>query len=186
VRVIQVVFETHSISEDNERGVASGWSHSRLSARGRELAGELGRRRRDDGLDAVFSSDLRRAAETAEVAFGAAGPIPVLLDWRLRECDYGDRNSGSAAQHGRDRDRFLDQPYPGGESWRQATARVGGFLGDLGSRWQGGRVLIIGHVATRWALDHYLGGVPLETLAGSDFAWQEGWEYTLPATGPGA
>jgi hypothetical protein len=31
--VTQLVFETHAISEDNERAVASGWHHSRLSAR---------------------------------------------------------------------------------------------------------------------------------------------------------
>jgi broad specificity phosphatase PhoE len=180
VGVIQVVFETHSISEDNESGVASGWSHSRLSARGRDLARELGRRRRQDGIAAVFSSDLRRAAETAEIAFGEAA-IPVLLDWRLRECNYGDRNSGPAEKHVQDRAQFLDEPYPSGESWRQATARAAGLLGDLCPRWEGRRVLIIGHVATRWALDHYLGGVPLEALAGSDFTWQEGWEYTLDA-----
>jgi hypothetical protein len=41
-------------------------------------------------------------------------------------------------------------------------------------------VLIIGHVATRWGLDHFLRGVPLEDLAHEDFAWQEGWEYVLP------
>jgi hypothetical protein len=40
-------------------------------------------------------------------------------------------------------------------------------------------VLVIGHVATRWALDHHLGGVPLENLAAEDFAWQPGWEYSL-------
>jgi hypothetical protein len=40
-------------------------------------------------------------------------------------------------------------------------------------------VLVIGHVATRWALDHFLGGVPLEDLMAEDFAWQEGWEYRL-------
>ena len=54
---ITIVFETHSISEDNERGIASGWNDCRLSARGRGLAVELGARRRDDGLDAVFSPD---------------------------------------------------------------------------------------------------------------------------------
>jgi alpha-ribazole phosphatase/probable phosphoglycerate mutase len=179
--VIQVVFETHSISEDNERGVASGWSHSRLSPRGRDFARQLGRRRRQDGIDAVFSSDLRRAAETAEIAFGEVA-VPVLLDWRLRECDYGDRNSGPAEQHIQDRGRFLDEPYPGGESWRQAITRVGKLLVDLPLRWEGRRVLIIGHVATRWALDHHLGGVPLEALVGTDFSWQEGWEYRLDAT----
>lgn len=30
---IQVVFETHSTSEDTEKGVASGWAHSRLELR---------------------------------------------------------------------------------------------------------------------------------------------------------
>ena len=40
-------------------------------------------------------------------------------------------------------------------------------------------MLLIGHVATRWALDHTLLGMPLETLVEAPFAWQEGWEYTL-------
>lgn len=183
--MIQVVFETHCISEDNERGVASGWSHSRLSARGRELAEELGRRRGEDGIDAVFSSDLRRAAETAELAF-ANVPLPVLLDWRLRECDYGRLNAGPAADHVRSRARFLDDPYPGGESWRQAVARVGRFLDDLPLRWEGKRVLVIGHVATRWGLEHHLTGTPLEELVGADLDWREGWEYVArqrPANG---
>jgi 2,3-bisphosphoglycerate-dependent phosphoglycerate mutase len=175
---ITVVFETHAISEDNERGVASGWSHSRLSERGREQARELGERRRDDGIVAVFSSDLRRAAETAEIAF-APGDPPILLDWRLRECDYGERNGDPAEAHGRDRAAHLDEPFPDGESWRQAVARVGGFLGDLTPRWDGARVLVVGHVATRWALDHYLGGVPLEDLVNEIFEWRPGWEYRL-------
>lgn len=175
---IDIVFETHSISEDNELGRASGWSHSRLSERGRQLADELGERRRDDRIAAVFSSDLRRAAETAEIAF-ASGAVPILLDWRLRECDYGERNGGPAEAHQRDRALHVDEPFPGGESWRQAAARVVSFLDDLPLRWDGARVLVIGHVATRWALDHHVNGVPLEHLAGEDFAWSEGWEYQL-------
>ncbi len=46
-------------------------------------------------------------------------------------------------------------------------------------RWDGQRVLVIGHVATRWGLDHLIGDVPLEQLASEDFAWQPGWEYQL-------
>ncbi len=184
--MISVVFETHSLSEDNEAGRASGWSHSRLSAQGRELAATLGERRSDDGLDVVFCSDLERAAETARIAFAGTG-VAVLLDWRLRECDYGDRNGGPAVRHVQDRRDFLDSPYPGGESWRQAIARVGRFLNDLGSGWDGARVCVIGHVATRWALDHFVDGTPIEDLVGADFVWQEGWEYRLdPRPGPGA
>ncbi|GAA3422731.1 histidine phosphatase family protein [Streptosporangium vulgare] len=62
---MEIVFETHSWSEDNDRGIATGWLPGRLSERGRHLAGELGGRRRGDGLAAVFTSDLARAVETA-------------------------------------------------------------------------------------------------------------------------
>jgi broad specificity phosphatase PhoE len=103
----------------------------------------------------------------------------VLQDWRLRECDYWQRNGMPATELQASRGDYLDRAYPGGESWRQATARVARVLGDLPLRWSGQRILVIGHVATRWGLDHALGGVPLEELVTADFGWQEGWEYRL-------
>ncbi|MDQ3715843.1 MAG: histidine phosphatase family protein [Actinomycetota bacterium] len=174
---VHIVFETHSISTDNVMGAATGWLPGRLSMQGRELAAELGRRRADDGLAAVFSSDLSRAAETAAIAFGDT--LPILLDWRLRECDYGEWNGRLRDQVHGDRREFLDRPYPAGESWRAAIARVAGFLKDLPVRWAGTRVLVIGHLATRWALDEVLAGVPLERSLLEDFAWQPGWEYEV-------
>lgn len=171
-----VVFETHSTSEDNEAGVAAGWLPGRLSARGRAQAAELGRRRRADAIDAVFASDLRRAVETAEIAFGDAG-VPILLDWRLRECDYGELNGAPRAVVHGDRGRYLDAAYPGGESWRAAIARVGRFVDDLAPRWAGARVLVIGHIATRWGFEHRINGVALEDLAAEDAAWRPGWVY---------
>jgi 2,3-bisphosphoglycerate-dependent phosphoglycerate mutase len=175
---IEVVFESHSTTEDNEAGRATGWLPGRLSERGRTQADQLGRRRRHDGIAAVFSSDLRRAIQTATIAFGETGP-PVLHDWRLRECDYGQLNGMPAAAMHASRRRHLDKPYPGGESWRQAVERVGRFLGDLPLRWDGQRVLVIGHIATRWGLDHFIDGVPLEDPIERGLAWREGWEYRL-------
>lgn len=175
---IEVVFETHSTTVDNEQGRATGWLPGQLSAQGHAQARQLGRRREDDGITAVFSSDLARAAQTAAIAFGQSA-VPVLHDWRLRECDYGSRNGMPASELHAGRLEHLDQPYPGGESWRQAVTRVSRFLTDLPLRWNGRRVLVIGHVATRWGLDHFISGVPLESLAREDFAWQEGWEYRI-------
>lgn len=174
----QIVFETHALSEDNEHDIASGWRHSQLSARGRVLATELGVRRREDGIHAVFTSDLWRAVETTQIAFAQAA-TPILYDWRLRECDYGVFNGQPAAQLHRNRQHYLATPYPGGESWRQAVQRVGRFLADLPLRWTGARVLVIGHVVTRWAFDHLLDVVTLEDLLVDDFGWREGWEYSL-------
>lgn len=172
----ELVFETHSTTEDNERGVATGWLPGKLSALGREQARGMGDRRRADRIAAVFTSDLERATETVAIAF-ADSAVPVLHDWRLRECDYGDRNGTPSAELRRR--EHLDMPYPNGESWRQAVVRVGRFLDDLPSRWTGSRVLVVGHTATRWALDHNLTGVPLEGLLDAGFEWQPGWEYQL-------
>lgn len=173
---VQIVFESHSTTRDNELGVATGWLPGELSSIGRERAAQLGSRRKHDGLAAVFCSDLARAVETAAIAFGDSG-IPVLLDWRLRECDYGELNGSPAAALIASRSRYLDRPYPGGESWRQATARVGRFLSDLPVRWSDSRVLVIGHQATRWGLELALRGARLEDLASRDEGWQPGWEY---------
>jgi broad specificity phosphatase PhoE len=174
----EIVFETHSVSEDNEAGIASGWLPGRLSATGCELAAALGMRRSGDGLAVVFSSDLGRALETAAIAF-ARSDVPVLADWRLRECDYGTLNGAPATEVHANRSAYLDQPYPCGESWRTATDRVGLFLNDLALRWDGARVLVIGHVATRLGLERFLLGRDLAELISSEFVWQEGWEYTL-------
>ncbi|HEY6015153.1 MAG TPA: histidine phosphatase family protein, partial [Gaiellaceae bacterium] len=88
---VELVYETHSITVDNEQGIATGRLPGELSEEGRRLAAELGVRRRDDGVAAVYTSDLARAVETAAIAFGGSG-IPVYEDARLRECDYGELN----------------------------------------------------------------------------------------------
>ena len=166
-----VVFETHATSDDNERLVATGWNGGVLSATGRAQAAELGERRRGD-VDAIVASDLNRAIETASIAFPDRS---VRLDWRFRECDYGELNGMPRAVLDAQRSDRVEVPWPGGESWRQAVERVGRGLDDL----PGGRVLVIGHIATRWALEHRCLGRSLEELAAEEFLWQPGWEYEL-------
>jgi broad specificity phosphatase PhoE len=180
VDAVQIVFETHSTSEDNERGIATGWLGGKLSPIGRTQAWDLGERRRYDNIDAVYSSDLNRAIETARIAF-AGSAIPTLLDWRLRECNYGTLNGMPRSRLDVERSRRLERPFPEGESWREAVARVVSFLHEVAAEREGQRVLVIGHVATRWALDHHVLGVPLEELVATPFQWQEGWEYSVSA-----
>lgn len=158
--------------------MASGWNHSRLSERGRELAKALGERRRDDGIDVVFSSDLRRAVETAEMAF-AGTPIPLRQDKRLRECNYGEVNGAPVERVHAERANRVDKAFPGGQSYRDVVEQTRKFLRDLSRDYDGKRVLIIAHSANRWALQHLLEGMPLEEAVIAPFEWQEGWEFTL-------
>lgn len=177
---VQLVYETHATSTDNEAGVATGWLPGRLSERGREQARQLGRRRRDDGIDVVVTSDLARAVETAEIAF-AGTDVPLRQDRRLRECDYGDLNGAPVARLAGLRSRHVDVPFPGGQSYRQVVAQTREFLRDLADERDGARVLLIAHSANRWALQCLLEGADLRHLVDAPFAWQEGWEFRLPA-----
>jgi broad specificity phosphatase PhoE len=172
---IEIVFETHSTSTDNEAGIATGWLDGRLSERGRNQARARGERRGGHALAAVFTSDLRRAVETAEIAFAGSG-VPIHRDRRLRECNYGDLNGMPTARLEAERPRRIDVPFPGGESYRDVVDRVGAFLDDL-QPYEGRLVLVIGHSSTRWALDHLLNGEALEELVDAPCAWREGWEY---------
>lgn len=173
---VELVYETHSTTVDNEQGIATGWNGGVLSDRGRKQARELGERRRDVAV--VYSSDLARAVETSEIAFGSVD-VPVLLDPRLRECDYGALNGGPAAEVGRRVLQHLDDPFPGGESYRQVVARTRSFLADVAARHACDRVLVIAHSANRWAIQHLVDSVPLEQLVAAPFAWQEGCTFRI-------
>jgi hypothetical protein len=121
---------------DNEHGIATGWNDGQLSERGRALAARLGERRRNHGVDAIFSSDLGRAVETVEVAF-TGSDIPVHLDARLRECNYGEWNGMPVARLAAERRRRIREPFPGGESYLDVVDRVADFLADLARDWEG-------------------------------------------------
>jgi len=174
---VAIVFETHSTSTDNERWIASGWLDGQLSPLGRRQARELGERYADEELAAVFTSDLARASETARIAFGGRG-VPILNDWRLRECNYGLLNGRPVARLEAERSKHVYEPYPGGESYSQVVERVRSFLHDLAPRYADRRVIVIGHSATKWALDHLLEGIPLPELVEGSFRWRPGWQYT--------
>jgi 2,3-bisphosphoglycerate-dependent phosphoglycerate mutase len=140
---IEIVFETHSTTTDNERWVASGWLDGQLSPLGRRQAKELGERREDDEIVAVFCSDLARAVETAQIAFGGRG-LPIFHDWRLRECNYGMLNGTAVARLEVERTRHVVDPYSGGESYTDVVARARSFLQDLSGRYADKRVVVIG------------------------------------------
>jgi alpha-ribazole phosphatase/probable phosphoglycerate mutase len=175
---IAIVFETHSTTTDNERWIASGWLDGQLSLAGKRQASELGERRGREGLAGVFTSDLGRAVETAQLAFGGLD-IPIFHDWRLRECDYGELNGTPVARLEVERARHVYEPYPGGESYSQVVFRVQSFLRDLSPRFENERIVVVGHSATQWALQHLLEGTLLSELVDGSFRWQPGWLYTL-------
>jgi broad specificity phosphatase PhoE len=176
---LEIIFEYHSTSTDNEAGVASGWGDPPLSAKGREQAKELGDRRRGEQIDAIFPSDLRRAVETAEIAFDG---VPIHPDRHLREYDYGTMTGSPPDIIHAERPHRVDTPFPEGESLRDVATRVESFLDDLARDWDGKRIVVIGHGATKLAFDHLLGGMSLTDAAAQTLNWEPippSYRYTL-------
>jgi aryl-alcohol dehydrogenase-like predicted oxidoreductase/broad specificity phosphatase PhoE len=178
---LTVIFVTHATSSDNEAGVASGHHDAELSAVGREQARELGARWRDRAIDAVYASDLRRSYETAELAFGDR-QLPLFRDARLRECDYGSLTRGPAPEVRAASARHIDRPYPGGESYAQVTSSVGAFLASARRRHPGGRIIVVGHRATHYAIQLLCDGTSLAAAIAAPFEWQPEWTYEYRGT----
>jgi 2,3-bisphosphoglycerate-dependent phosphoglycerate mutase len=172
-----VLFESHATSRDNEIGLASGWFDVDLSTTGEQQARELGARRRDDDLAAVYCSDLIRAIRTAEIAFGERA-LPILRDARLRECDYGDLTRQPALEIDDRRSTHVSTPFPNGESYEHVVGRVSAWLADAVTTFAGRTVLVIDHRATFFALEHLLRDIPLDQVVTAKWQWQPGWTYS--------
>lgn len=175
---MKIWFEPHATSLDNEAGVASGWNDVDLSAIGTAQAAELTSRCRERGVDLIFCSDLQRAVKTAIPAAEAMG-IPIYVDKRLRECDYGDFTQKQKDLVANEKSKRIDKPFPNGESYSQVLKRMGQFIDYLKTNFKGKTVLIIGHRATHYGLDYWISGRPLIDSVTEDWQWQPGWEYEL-------
>lgn len=175
--MITIIFEAHSTTFDNEAHLSSGHNDVALSPLGEQQSKEMGERYKEDHFDVIFTSDLQRAFKSAEIGFG--NEWPIIRDARLRECNYGDFTQHPSEEVEKQKLLRIYEPFPNGESYKQTTARMRTFLEELLKNYGGKRVMIIGHRATQYGLDHLINGVSLEQLTSSHFKWQPGWEYKL-------
>lgn len=175
--MISIIFETHSTTFDNEAHLSSGHNDVSLSALGIIQAKELGERRKNEHFDAIFCSDLQRSYKTVEIAFG--NKFPIIKDKRLRECDYGDLTQHSDEEVDKEKPKHIKIPFPNGESYEETNNRIKDFLDELKKNYDGKRIMIIGHRATQYGLDHWIEGKDLKSLVTSPFKWQPGWVYQL-------
>jgi probable phosphoglycerate mutase len=149
----------HAQSEWNAAERWQGQGDPPLSARGREqakaLATELGAQR----FDALLSSDLRRARETAEI-LGAALGLPPRVEPRLRELDVG-RWSGLTRSEIEARDPALlgrfdaedpDARPGGGETRREIRRRVRSAMAAIAAEHPGERLAVVTHLGVIRAL----------------------------------
>lgn len=81
----------HGETEENARHICQGQTPGTLSPKGKSQAEALGRKLRKEPISVCYSSDQRRAADTASIILSAqeGKKVPIILDTRLRERYFG-------------------------------------------------------------------------------------------------
>jgi len=178
--MVTITYFVHGTTTDNQTDKATGWLPGELSDLGREQSTKLAEQTADKEFDVVFCSDLQRAIDTAQLAFG--DKYKIVQDERLREANYGDMNGKTHTFKDAMND-FIDNPFPHGESYRDVEERLESFCEFLKENYQGKHVAIVAHQAPQLALDVVLRGRTWQQAIAEDWrkqkAWQPGWTYTI-------
>ena len=146
----------------------------------KEQAENLGRvsRERDDKFDIMFTSDLKRAIDSSDIAFP---DVEKIRDKRLRECNYGDLDGEHKSlviyeEH-------VDNKFPNGESLKDVEMRMRDFVNYLKENYDGKIIGIVAHRAPQLALEVITKNISWEEANQNDWRktgdWQPGWEYEI-------
>jgi 2,3-bisphosphoglycerate-dependent phosphoglycerate mutase len=148
----QVIIVRHGQTQWNIKTIRQGHLDSPLTERGIAQAKALGDRLAIETFTALYSSDLGRALQTAQVIAAATGHR-IVTDPRLRERNLGifQGLNGQEIQQKFPEEYRLhrslgpDYVIPGGESVRQQVERNLEYLTELAEKHLGERIVIVTH-----------------------------------------
>jgi broad specificity phosphatase PhoE len=149
----------HGQSEANLHRIIAGHGDYPLTDLGKEQAKSLGQELVNKGIkfDAVYSSDIVRASETASIICSEMGIKDIIFDKRLREGDAGVFEGKFSADLTELESEFLDSTMrtdkdvkvPDGESNIDMTIRIKeAFLEIIEKHPEDSTILIVGHGGT--------------------------------------
>lgn len=178
---VKITYFVHGTTTDNEMNISSGWKDAELSESGMKQSTDLRNIIKDKKFDIVFCSDLKRAAQSAEIIF--KGAAPIIQDKRLRECNYGKYNGKPSEIVEPMQEKHITEKFPEGESYEDIKNRVSGFLDFLKEKYDNKSIAIVSHKAPQLALEVLLNGKNWKQAFADDWrktkSWQPGWEYLL-------
>jgi len=142
----------HTITEWNQSRRIQGQSDSPLTLAGETLALQWGRLLAGNTWSRILSSDLGRARKTTEL-INRTLKLPVSLDFRLREKDWGNWTGKTIAQlkiefsdiWAKQIQSEWDFCPPGGESFQSVWKRGWEALAAASGSWPGEKILVVTH-----------------------------------------
>ncbi len=162
---MRLIIVRHGETAENIGRIIQGHRNNSLSLRGKEQVRRLAHRLKDQQIDVLYSSDLRRAKETAEI-ISAEINLKIETAIQLRERCCGEFEGQSVVEYekalaasGLAKEAFI--PF-GGESLVDLEKRVSAFLSSIFSDQTTKTVLLVAHSGTNRAI--------LKLLLNKDFA----------------
>jgi alpha-ribazole phosphatase len=149
---MKLILIRHGTTDWNIARRFQGQSNVPLNEKGRQQAAALAKRLSAETIDAIYSSDLNRARNTAQ-AIADGRNFPVVTDARLREISFGEWE-GLTYDEIRQRapleltsweSDFQKIPPPGGETLDQLAARISAMLEEIKTKHASQTVLIVAH-----------------------------------------
>jgi alpha-ribazole phosphatase/probable phosphoglycerate mutase len=178
---INITYFVHGTTIDNENNISSGWKDVELSQLGIEQSLDLKKQIDISKFYVVFCSDLKRAVDSARLTF--ENKVPIVIDERLRECNYGDYNGKSSDIVEPIQDISINERMSNGESYEDVKKRISDFLEYLKENYDGKNVAIVAHKAPQLALEVLINGKTWEQAFKDDWrktkSWRPGWIYIL-------
>jgi probable phosphoglycerate mutase len=156
-----ILLARHGETDWNRQGRFQGHADPPLNELGRAQARELAERLAATPFDAVYSSDLLRARETAEI-LATSHDVPVITDAGLREVDVG---SWSGLTRAEISERFPDAEHHDGETREEHLARVLETVERIAHTHPGERILVVSHGGSLRALRRHCTGEPVHPIA---------------------
>ncbi len=142
----------HGVTEHNSNQQFAGYTDTELTDEGFRQAEKLSNRLAGENIDAIYSSDLKRAVVTAE-AIASRHKAEIIQSPEIREMNYGDAEGMTFSEiHERypeiaeliiDLDAGLN--FPGGESFKEFVKRTCRFLDIVREYEEDQTVLIVAH-----------------------------------------
>lgn len=177
---VKITYFVHGTTTDNEQHISSGCKDVDLSDLGVKQSEDLPLQNANE-FDVVFCSDLIRAMHSTEISF--KGKFPIIIDKRLRECNYGDYNGKLSEIVEPLQEKMINDQFPNGESYEDVKTRIESFLSDIKDKYEGKHIAIVAHKAPQLAFEVILNGKTWDQAFATDWRkvgkWQPGWEYTL-------
>ena len=178
--MVEIKYFVHGTTTDNLEKKASGWLPGELSEKGIQQAIDMGKVIKNEYFDVVFCSDLKRAIDSSNLVFKDRN-IEIIVDERLRECNYGDYNGKDSKLA--NYSMHIEERFPNGENLYDVEKRLKSFLNHLKENYDNKKVAIVAHKAPQLAIEVLLTGKTWAEAINADWrqthSWQPGWVYTI-------